>query len=46
MNEFSMKSKLRILVATNGEISLETKVHRELTRKKNGTYFWGNMDLE
>jgi len=24
-----------------GENGSETKVHRELTRKKNGTYFWG-----
>jgi hypothetical protein len=26
-------------VGTNGENSLETRIHRELTRKKNGTYF-------
>jgi hypothetical protein len=26
-----------------GEISSETRVHRELTRKKNGTYFLGKI---
>ncbi len=39
MNEFFVKSKLRAFFGTNGENSLETKVHRELARKKNGTYF-------
>ncbi len=33
------ESVLWITFSTNGEISLETKGHRELARKKNGTYF-------
>ena len=35
------ESVLWITFSTNGEISLETRGHRELERKKNGTYFMG-----
>ena len=39
MNEFFRKMDYEYLLEQMGEIALETKVGRELTRKKNGTYF-------
>jgi hypothetical protein len=42
MNEFFEKADFGYLLEQMGEIGLETRVGRELTRKKNGTYFLEN----
>ncbi len=45
MKEFFGKADFGYLLEQMGEIGLETKVGRELTRKKNGTYFLENSIL-
>jgi hypothetical protein len=43
MNEFFMKRNYEYLLEQMGENGSETKVVRELERKKNGTYFCGKI---